>query len=458
MIHSVRSVIACLFAGLCSLASLTTADAQTQNPWTSRVSASTDSLSGAAYGAGLYVVVGDGGTIVTSPDGVTWTKRTSTTTNSLRSITFGGGRFVAVGAVGTVLSSADGITWKKEASTTTAFLSGVGHGAGRFVAVGGFGAGITSTDGITWSAVDTTAGSKFLQGVTFVDGRFLTYGQEGYLEDGEPHGTVCASTDGITWTTVVLPPSSDVYAMTHFRGRYYTGGNYGECFSSADLVNWQLETTGVYVSINSMTTDGQTLVAGSYGGEIMTSKNGTVWTPAVSGVTIPLFGGLYANGRFLVVGSVASGRGTILTTPQDTVVTAFDSWRARKFTTADLADPAISGAMVDADHDGLSNLAEFAHGLDPKVADAGSGRLLSVKQPSAPFAAVELGWTYDVTATAGVGIVVRYSDTLEAGSWQTLAATPENVSKEGDLQKVMVTDTAPPAARRFYRLEYTQKD
>jgi hypothetical protein len=38
---------------------------------------------GSAYGNGLWVAVGNGGTILTSPDGVTWTARVSGTTNPL---------------------------------------------------------------------------------------------------------------------------------------------------------------------------------------------------------------------------------------------------------------------------------------------------------------------------------------------------------------------------------------
>jgi photosystem II stability/assembly factor-like uncharacterized protein len=41
-----------------------------------------------AYGNGLYVVVGNSGTILTSSDGVTWTSRTSGTSESLYNITY----------------------------------------------------------------------------------------------------------------------------------------------------------------------------------------------------------------------------------------------------------------------------------------------------------------------------------------------------------------------------------
>jgi hypothetical protein len=53
-------------------------------------------LRGVAYGNGLFVAVGDRGTILTSPDGVNWTERTSGT-NWLFGVTYGNGTFVAVG-------------------------------------------------------------------------------------------------------------------------------------------------------------------------------------------------------------------------------------------------------------------------------------------------------------------------------------------------------------------------
>jgi|GEM_PF-1801136 len=43
----------------------------------------------------------------------------------------------------------------------------------------------------------------------------------------------------------------------------------------------------------------------------------------------------------------------------------FSSWRAAKFSNAQLADPAISGEQADPDADGLANLLEYGAGLDP---------------------------------------------------------------------------------------------
>jgi hypothetical protein len=68
------------------------------------------------YGNGLFVAVGDGGAILTSPDGVTWTPRTSGTSNTLFGVTYGNGLFVAVGDGGAILTSPDGVNWTPRTS------------------------------------------------------------------------------------------------------------------------------------------------------------------------------------------------------------------------------------------------------------------------------------------------------------------------------------------------------
>jgi hypothetical protein len=62
-------------------------------------------LTGVAYGNNTFVAVGDDGTILTSPDGVSWTARTSETGYGLYGVTYGNGTFVAVGWYGTILTS-----------------------------------------------------------------------------------------------------------------------------------------------------------------------------------------------------------------------------------------------------------------------------------------------------------------------------------------------------------------
>jgi hypothetical protein len=87
--------------------------------------------------------VGLGGTILTSPDGVTWTRRTSGTNSELRGVAYGDGLFVAVGD-GTILTSPDGVSWTRQTPPTGNWLYGVTYGNGRFVAVGMYGIILTS--------------------------------------------------------------------------------------------------------------------------------------------------------------------------------------------------------------------------------------------------------------------------------------------------------------------------
>jgi hypothetical protein len=167
-------------------------------------------LHGITYGNGLFVAVGRGGIVLTSPDGKTWTKRTTGTTD-LFGVTYGNGLFVVVGSAGIFLTSPDGNTWTERTFDNlilskvedTQSLYGVTYGNGLFVAVGGSGKlpsddGIilTSPDGTTWT--ERTSGPSWrirnLNGVTYRNGLFVAAGGADIL----------TSPDGASWTK--LPP------------------------------------------------------------------------------------------------------------------------------------------------------------------------------------------------------------------------------------------------------------
>jgi len=107
-----------------------------------------------------YIAVGDNGSIIVSgTDGVSWTRVVSGVGCGLHDITQGpavtNSIYVAVGRGGCVLTSPDNITWTVRNSTTPADLFAVTYTQGRFIAMGQNGAGVYSTDGITWSAYNT---------------------------------------------------------------------------------------------------------------------------------------------------------------------------------------------------------------------------------------------------------------------------------------------------------------
>jgi hypothetical protein len=112
------------------------------NPWHLVTPAGQgSSLNAAAYGNGVYVAVGDNGTVTTSPDQVSWTTQTVVSSTglsepSLKAVTFGGGLFVAVGTY--IWTSPDGVKWTYSACPVGPFYT-VAYGNGRYVAAGGLG-------------------------------------------------------------------------------------------------------------------------------------------------------------------------------------------------------------------------------------------------------------------------------------------------------------------------------
>ena len=101
------AIILGIFSGILSSACLGGA----LDEWVPRNPALTSSgLRGVTFGRDMFVAVGEGGTILTSPDGVAWTPRNSGTGQWIVSVAYGGDVFVAVCEVGTVLTSTDGLT------------------------------------------------------------------------------------------------------------------------------------------------------------------------------------------------------------------------------------------------------------------------------------------------------------------------------------------------------------
>lgn len=67
----------------------------------------------------------------------------------------------------------------------------------------------------------------------------------------------------------------------------------------------------------------------------------------------------------------------VLSKPQ-----SFASWQTQKFTPTELSNPSISGANADPDHDGLSNLMEYALSFEPKTANPAGSPALGKMQVS----------------------------------------------------------------------------
>lgn len=253
-------------------------------------------INASCYGNGLYVVVGGGGKISTSPDGVNWTSQSSGVSVTLYGACYANSLFVAVGASGTVLTSPDGVTWTARTSGFgSTDIRGVCYGNGLFVAVGMGAALATSPDGITWTARTSGFGSSDIYCACYGNGLFVAAGTLGKLT---------TSPDGVTWTVRTSALSANIYGVCYGGGLFVGVTLGGTLATSPDGITWTARTISFGSSGLACVCYGNGLfVAGGFSAALGTSPDGITWTSRTSGfATASLNGICYANGLYVVVG------------------------------------------------------------------------------------------------------------------------------------------------------------
>lgn len=146
---------------------------------------------GAPKSFGLFVAVGDAGSIVTSRDGVTWATSNSGITDDLKTIAYGNQRFVAAADSGKVFTSPNGVTWTHVASTASYFRA-LTFGHNIFVGVLNSKVALKSSDGASWTNLST--GLANADPMSSIDCGFDTFVVVG------ANGSIHTSPDGIVWT------------------------------------------------------------------------------------------------------------------------------------------------------------------------------------------------------------------------------------------------------------------
>ncbi len=94
---------------------------------------------------------------------------------------YGNGLYVAVGDSGTILTSEDGNNWIAPSAYagTANYLDGITYGNGTYIGVGNNGWTVTSPDGVNWTSINSGATANVLTGITFGDGQFVAVGKAG---------------------------------------------------------------------------------------------------------------------------------------------------------------------------------------------------------------------------------------------------------------------------------------
>lgn len=166
-------------------------------------------LSGAAYGNGQWVIVGQSGFITTSSDGIKWSRKSAGHKRDFNDVCFTGTQFVAVckapdsGSGAKIWTSSDGNKWNPKdtdtgGDTITQGLHAVSSDAsGTVIAVGGmFGQMTRSFDhGHTWQRILPSGGQSW-------PGLYaIGYGKGTWISGG--YNRIMRSTNaGTTWTDV----------------------------------------------------------------------------------------------------------------------------------------------------------------------------------------------------------------------------------------------------------------
>jgi hypothetical protein len=277
---------------------------------------------------------------------------------ALTGVTHGVSGWLAVGAPGpVVMTSADGTTWQSAAGpgSITADLAGVSavaaaagpHGyviVGKLVAPGGSCvADVWWTPDLTfWTRAhdvnDTTGSSQVLA---------VAAGARGFVSVGSHNGqpAVWTTTDGTTWTTIVLPDpagaSSAVLQQIAISGDRVAA--LGQATTPAGTVpiaelsvdggaSWRqvpfsspgpdTTFTALTASSGGFTAAGQFGESGQQQVAAWTSAGGTLWTPApIGGLTGSQTGGSYQISALAPSGNAVTGIGSLATQASQEVFT-----------------------------------------------------------------------------------------------------------------------------------------
>jgi hypothetical protein len=280
--------------------------ATTGTTWNYKTKLANNIFQVAYNGTNLYVAVGAGGVLYTSPDATTWTSRTSGFSSSgIFSVAYGNNIWVAVGNSGIITTSTDGITWTARTSNlSTNAIYTVRYVNTLFIACANGGAGgsggiATSTDGITWTKRTTPAnGPTNYADVAYGGGYYVAGGQGGSSTN------IVYSTDGITWTASTAN-TTPVYWIGYVNSIWATlklDGNGGPNYiSGAPTGTWNASATELVVTANPNTGASAPGTTGIFGNNIYSLQFGI--PTGITNVNLPavIYGSynLYSGGYSL---------------------------------------------------------------------------------------------------------------------------------------------------------------
>ena len=308
--------------------------------WTSRVDGLPYVLNDVIWDGVVFIAVGNGGTIVTSADGIDWTASESGAEANLYAVAAYDSDIFAVGE-NTLLQSTDhGETWIATDEPVAASLSAVAINSSRVVVSGTSDSYepiimISQDRGDTWQFINLWPDQDvgFFTDIVYRDGLFIAAADTLFFSN---HGWALASSDGALWNIVFRNLDSGFRTVVDDGSRFTIAGSNGAVITSIDGLNWsEIQTPITGIDYLSGAWNGTKLMlAGDYTC-ILLPTPGCDFSPSESGLprgissidggmTWDLFsideefrslGMAFGNGRFVAVGGLgpSSGGGAIYT-------------------------------------------------------------------------------------------------------------------------------------------------
>lgn len=223
------------------------------------MAASHDStLSGVAYGNGLWVVVGGSGGIYTSSNGVNWTTQSGPFAGTaIQAVGYGAGRWVAVGNAGHLATSNDGVSWAGQTSsfgtnqiTAVAWSNTPPNAPSLNSPTGGVTVGVGQSHNFTATFSDTDVNAA----QTAFQARYRVVGSPSWTVRNKVTGAISADT--IPSGTFTSGSNYEWQARTWDDGGVvgpwsasglFTGGSANSEPAITDPTNGQTITAGVYI-------------------------------------------------------------------------------------------------------------------------------------------------------------------------------------------------------------------
>lgn len=220
-------------------------------------------LNGVACNGQRFVVVGEGGLVVTTEDAIDFTVRDAGVTANLMDVIWDGSSFFVSGDDGVVRTSSDGISWQEAFPPAGMPLRALAQNGSALVALADGGV-VMLWSGSQWSRIET---NRTLEDVVWFNGRFVAVG---------PAGTILTSPDGETWRRETSGTTGDLHAVSS--GPIVVAvGDAGTILASVDGATWKLRQPPRFQLFSDAAWVGGRFVVPALQ-NVFASANGSDWT------------------------------------------------------------------------------------------------------------------------------------------------------------------------------------